>query len=84
MSNEWTLHLAPMAIRFAYTLQRGEAVRLRDALAVLKQGPAPDGVADLHVRDVYNIERDIFAISYQVVATQRIMRVLLIERARLA
>ena len=82
MSEFWTLHIAHEVARFIYTLPRGQATELRDALAVLRNYPKPEGAKPLVVEEisnVYQVKIGLYRIEYQIASQERIIRVLFVE-----
>ncbi len=82
MRDPWALHISRSVTRFIYTLPRGQATALRDVLAVLRTSSHPEGATPLTVTELPNLfEATIgsFHIQYQVVAEQRVIRILFVE-----
>ena len=69
MSEFWTLHIAHEVARFIYTLPRGQATELRDALAVLRATPQHEGAKPLiidELSNVYEVKIGLYRIEYQL------------------
>ena len=82
MREFWTLYLAHEVTRFSYTLPRGQAVELRDALAILRTNPKPEGAKPLVIEElphVYAVKIGLYRIEYQIVEQGRIIRILFVE-----
>ena len=82
MRDPWALHISQSVARFIYTLPRGQATSLRDALATLRMNSHPEGTALLTVTELPNLfEATVggFCIQFQVLAEQRVIRVLFVE-----
>lgn len=82
MGELWTLHLAPDVARYIYTLPRGQAVELRDALAALPTNPRPEDAQRLVIEElnhVYAVKLGLYRIEYQLIEEQHTVRVLYVE-----
>ena len=82
MRDYWTLHIVRAVARFIYTLPRGQATELRDALALLRINPLPEGARPLVIEelpDVYEAKMGRYRIEYQLIERDRILRVLFVE-----
>lgn len=82
MPDLWTLYIAQAVARFIYTLPRGQATSLRDALAVLRTNPQPSGAQSLVVEELPNlfeVKIGVYRIRYQVMAPERVIRILFVE-----
>lgn len=82
MREFWTIHIARDVARFIYTLPRGQATELRDALAKLRTNPQPEGAQRLVIEElssVYTVKLGLYRIEYQMLEQDRIIRVLLVE-----
>jgi mRNA-degrading endonuclease RelE of RelBE toxin-antitoxin system len=82
MSKAWTLHLAQTVVRYMYTLPRGQAAMLSDALAVLRTTPTPEGCQPLSIDDLpnaYRVKLGEYRIGYQVLEQERVIRVFVVE-----
>lgn len=82
MPKLWTLQLAQSVVRYMYTLPRGQAAVLSDALAVLRTNPTPEGCQPLIMDDLpntYLVTIGEYRIGYQLLAQQRVIRVFVVE-----
>jgi mRNA-degrading endonuclease RelE of RelBE toxin-antitoxin system len=82
MRDGWTLHIVQAVARFIYTLPRGQATSLREALAVLRTNPYPEGANPLVVEELpnlYAVKLGLYRIEYQVLARERVIRILFVE-----
>jgi mRNA-degrading endonuclease RelE of RelBE toxin-antitoxin system len=81
MPDLWTLHVAQSVARFIYTLPRGQATSVRDALAVLRTNSQPEGVKQLVVEEppnLYEVKLRLYRIRYQVLIQERVSRILFV------
>ena len=65
-----------------YTLPRGQAALLSDALAVLRTHPTPEGCQPLIMDDLpnaYMVKLGEYLIGYQILEQQRVIRVFVVE-----
>lgn len=82
MRDIWTLHIVQAVARFIYTLPRGQATSLRDALAVLRTNPYLESAKALVVEELpnlYEVKLGLYRIEYQVLAPERVVRILFVE-----
>ena len=82
MREFWTIHIARDVARFIYTLPRGQVTELRDALALLRSEPRPEGAKRLVIEEldnIYAIKLGQYRIEYQMIEQDRIIRILLVE-----
>jgi mRNA-degrading endonuclease RelE of RelBE toxin-antitoxin system len=82
MNESWTLHIVKDVTRFIYSLPRGQAASLRDALNVLRTNPQPENVKPLiaeELPDVYEVWSGSYRIQYQLIMKEKIIRILFVE-----
>jgi len=82
MPEQWSLHISRAVAQFIYTLPRGQATALRDALAVLRTNPKPDEARLLAIEDLpdmYEVTIGLYRIEYQIIDSTRTIRVLFVE-----
>jgi mRNA-degrading endonuclease RelE of RelBE toxin-antitoxin system len=82
MPEFWTLHISRPVARFIYTLPRGRATELRDALARLRTNPKPEGARPLVIEElpeVFEVKIGMYRIEYQMIEYQHSLRILLVE-----
>lgn len=82
MREFWIIHIARDLASFIYTLSRGQATAFRNALAMLRPNPQPEGAQQLVIEElsnVYTIKLGLYRIEYQLIEQDRIIRVLLVE-----
>lgn len=82
MADGWTRYIAQSVARFIYTLPRGHATSLRDALSVLRTNPHPEGAKPLVVDELpnlYEVKLGLYRIEYQMLVQERVIRILFVE-----
>ena len=81
MPQQWTLHYHPSVTSFLYSL-RHEAAAVTSTLWALQDNPTPEHAQPVPGRPGrYEIRLEGYVIQYEVLVQQKIVKVVLVERA---
>lgn len=76
----WTLSVTSSALAELYQLQRGDAAEVTDAIGGLRLDPTPANCEQVvGMTDVYRIRAAEHLIEYQVLQSERIIKILSIR-----